>query len=399
MKILHLLDANAHVGGVSSHVQALTQGLRKIGHTPVVVGLTYPGPSARLSWADSHFPLTYGLWQGLRQRSAFIDLLKDIQPDLVHVHSGFTTVSPILLRALNRAWPSVGTLHDVRPFCFHASRRFVPSGALCQRRCSFACISSACYPVNTPLDLPKRLRSATINAWALQGWRHMRHSIVPSSYMRELALQHGFDAEKLTVIPHFTQIMPLTPAVEPPLILFLGRLDEKKGPFHLLEALALLKHHPWQAAFLGEGPAGEALQQRAQQLAISERVQFRGKVNAEEKHQALSESALLAFPSVIPESFGLSGIEAMAHGKPVVSFGLGGVREWLRHQENGLIAKDSDIKDLAQQIERLLTDPVYRKGLGEQGYAIASRNFQPANEMNALIKVYQRIVGSMETSV
>lgn len=394
MKVLHFLDANAHAGGVATHVKALAALLRANHYQPVVVGLTYPGPSARLDWADDHFPLTYGIWQGLRQRRKLTALLHAIKPDLIHVHSGFTTVSPVLLKDMNQSWPVVGTLHDVRPFCFHATRRLMPDDQSCEYRCGIRCVTRGCFPIRSALDIPKRLRSSTINELTLAQWRKMRRVIVPSGFMRELALQHAFDAKKVITVPHFSEVpsrLPVTVEKSPPLILYLGRMDEKKGPSYLLEALAMLRHQPWQAVFAGEGPALQELQKKALELRISDRVIFPGAVTLREKSDWLASTAMLIFPSIIPESFGLSGIEAMAFGKPVVSFGLGGVREWLEHEHNGLIAKDRDVQALARHIQTLLEDPEYRRRLGHNARVTAMNKFLASRYLDAINHIYHKL--------
>ena len=99
---------------------------------------------------------------------------------------------------------------------------------------------------------------------------------------------------------------------------------------------------------------------------------------------------MLVFPSLIPESFGMSGIEAFSTATPVVSFGLGGVSEWLRDGENGLIARDSDVNDLAQKMKRLLMDPELTRQLGQAGHSDVTKKFSASNNIKLLNSVYQK---------
>src|SRR5689334_18969356 len=76
-------------------------------------------------------PPSYGLIQGQLLRRKLRRMLADAAPDVIHVHECFTTLSPVLLSQMRQFAPVVGTLHDVRPFCYLMTRRFAPTGELC----------------------------------------------------------------------------------------------------------------------------------------------------------------------------------------------------------------------------------------------------------------------------
>ena len=83
---------------------------------------------------------------------------------------------------------------------------------------------------------------------------------------------------------------------------------------------------------------------------------FHGWKNKNFINKLLSNSYLLLFPSIYPEAFGLSGIEAMMHGKPVVGFNVGGVSSWLFHEKTGFLVKPKDTEGLTKSIISLIND-------------------------------------------
>jgi len=143
---------------------------------------------------------------------------------------------------------------------------------------------------------------------------------------------------------------------------------------------------------MGDGPMRETLQRDTERLAIARRIQIYGHVSDRDVvEQFLSRARLLALPSTIPESFSLAGVEALAMGTPVVSFDLGGIREWLRDGENGLLAADGNVEDLARRIGQLLDDPQLAKRLGEQGRAMAIRRFTADLALERVLGVYAKV--------
>ncbi|MDO8681289.1 MAG: glycosyltransferase family 4 protein, partial [Acidobacteriota bacterium] len=94
--------------------------------------------------------------------------------------------------------------------------------------------------------------------------------------------------------------------------------------------------------------------------------------------------------SLIAEGFGLTGIEALAHGKPVAGFPAGGASEWLRHGETGIAAAEGDAPALAQALRTLLCDPALASRLGENGRRLVHARFAAEPCIADLCAVYAR---------
>jgi len=143
-------------------------------------------------------------------------------------------------------------------------------------------------------------------------------------------------------------------------LLYVGNLVAYKGVLTLLEAAALLqKRLPGRdvtVTIAGDGPQRADLECRAREHGLADKVRFLGWIDNGSLPTLYHESDILVFPSTWPEPFGLTFLEAMACGTPVVSTATGGNREFLRDQENCLIFKAGDPEALASRIVELITD-------------------------------------------
>ena len=147
-------------------------------------------------------------------------------------------------------------------------------------------------------------------------------------------------------------------------VLFVGRLVERKGVAHLIEAIARLEP---------AGPrleiVGEAL---AQRLGVAGRVVFRGKIPPDELQASYARAAVCVLPSVLDargdtEGLGVVLLEAMNHGTPVIASRVGGIPDIVEDGVSGLLVPPGDAEALAAAVRRLRDDPALARGLGEAG--------------------------------
>ena len=109
--------------------------------------------------------------------------------------------------------------------------------------------------------------------------------------------------------------------------LFVGRLTRLKGLDVALSALSELKNYDWTLDVLGEGPHREELEELSHNLGISERVTFHGNKDSHEVELFMAKSSCLLFPS-FSEGMGLSALEAMSMGLPVIASDLEALHEF-----------------------------------------------------------------------
>lgn len=157
-------------------------------------------------------------------------------------------------------------------------------------------------------------------------------------------------------------------------LLYLGRLDARKGVMTLLEALPLL---PEAASVLLQGSGDEAyvasLRARCRELRIESRVAF-ARAPRDHLPTVFAKADAVIFPVIWDEPWGLVPLEAMAVGRPVVATGTGGSSEYLRHGENCLLFEPRDSRQaLADALFRLSSDPPLRTRLRANGFRTAAR--------------------------
>ena len=178
--------------------------------------------------------------------------------------------------------------------------------------------------------------------------------------------------------------------VAQPIILFVGRLVRYKGVHVLLDAL----HDVGATALLvGDGPERTALEARARELGIADRVRFLGAVSDEELRALYSACDVFVLPSTTrQEAFGVVQLEAMMAGKPVVSTDLGTGVGWVnQHGETGLVVPPGDVSALRDALRRLLEDESLRNSYGEAAARRACTNFSVERMIEAILALYAEV--------
>ena len=175
--------------------------------------------------------------------------------------------------------------------------------------------------------------------------RRARLTICPSQALAEQARLLG--AREVRVIPSGVDVPGAVAApVEPPEVLFAGRLSPEKGVLELIEAARGLP-----LVVLGDGPLRQSVPDA------------RGFVPHEELVRYYERAAVVACPSR-REGFGVVCAEAMAHGRAVVATAVGGHLDLVEDGETGLLVPPGDVGALRAALERLLADRELRARLG-----------------------------------
>jgi glycosyltransferase involved in cell wall biosynthesis len=182
-------------------------------------------------------------------------------------------------------------------------------------------------------------------------------------------------AREVEVIPNGIDVPPVAGAeADPPFALYAGRLSKEKGVLELADAARGLP-----LVVVGDGPLRGRLPQA------------RGVVPRPELLRLLDEAAVVVCPSR-REGFGMTCLEAMAHGKPVVATAVGGLLD-LVDGETGVLVPARDARALRGGIERLLGDSDSRRRLGAAGRGRA-REFEWSRVVPRLLALYEQVVGT-----
>lgn len=156
-------------------------------------------------------------------------------------------------------------------------------------------------------------------------------------------------------------------------ILFLGRLDPRNGLDTLLSAFpSVLKKLPRvRLLVVGDGPLRSFYEKKAGSL-LGQKIFFEGQINGT-RPEYFATSDLFCYPAT-KASFGITLLEAMAAGRPVVASDNRGFRDIVQHEANGLLTKQDDPSALAAALVRVLKDKSLSEVLVKNGRATAEKH-------------------------
>lgn len=203
----------------------------------------------------------------------------------------------------------------------------------------------------------------------------------------EKTYDFAFNKKKTIVIPHGIAFHPqqlFSQNNNPLKILFVGRLESRKGIDVLLSAIPLVLNVVSNISFriIGDdtllGPNDISYKEKfltdSSAKSWLENIIFEGRVNNTTLNDAYASCDIFVAPSRF-ESFGLIFLEAMREGKPVIGCFTGGVPEVISHNVNGLLVEPDDTNALAEAILCFVQNGELRRKMGEAGRAIFENKF------------------------
>lgn len=362
MKILYLIT-RAERGGAQVHLLDLIRGFRNRCEIEVAAGEDgFVLDKARQFGAVCH--VVPGLVQpfhainDIRALREVIALLRKRRPDVVHAH---TSKAGIIGRL--GAWvcgiPSVFTAHA---WCFAEGT------------------SWKWKVFGVPFEWLASLSGGPI--------------INVSDANRRLALQYRIaSAQRLVTIhngvPDGEQNYQIA-RPEPPAIIMVARFAPPKRQIELLETCARIKV-PFRLQFAGAGPDEREVRRRAEQLGMSQRVEFLG--DCSDVPARLREASIFALATNW-EGFPISVLEAMRAALPIVASNVGGVQEAVVDGENGFLADRGDWMSFQGYLEKLLTDENLRERMACKSRRRFEERFTDDQMLRKTFNLYREIVSA-----
>lgn len=233
-------------------------------------------------------------------------------------------------------------------------------------------------------------------------WAQARIFVCVSEHIRRQALERGVPESKLRTLPIGVDLELFAP--DPtrsrsldPIILFVGRLVEKKGCDHLIRAMAEVQesHPAAKLLIVGDGPLLDPL--RAQARATVHQCTFLGSQPPSVVRDLMHRASLLVTPSVVALSGDTEGLpitlcEAQAIGLPIAAFRGPGVSEAVAEDETALLVSPGDDQKLAQAISAILDDRALAERLAAAGRRRAEIHFSLANQTARLEDLYNEML-------
>jgi phosphatidyl-myo-inositol dimannoside synthase len=186
-----------------------------------------------------------------------------------------------------------------------------------------------------------------------------------------------------------------------PLLVFLGRLVDEKGVGDLIRAVGLLVPQlpDVTCVLLGEGQDRAAAEKLTAELGLSDRVTFVGWVPSEEVPHHLAAADALVAPSRHAtsgwtEAQGLSIIEAMTAGTPVIASRVGGTVDTVVDGETGILVPERSPEAICAAVGRLVGDPVAAQTMASRAAAVTQRRFSRRSSAVAFTDLFERLLAA-----
>lgn len=398
MRILNVSQNYFVVGGMDVAMFTLERVLRAHGHEVIPFAAAdeqnAPTPYARYfppaprTEATSLSASLHTLYSADARR-AIARLLDEQRVDLVHLHSYFKRLTPAILPELRRRGiPVVQTLHEYRAVC-PVSTLF-RDGKVCtdcrggryrnviRHRCAGGSLVRSAW------------NYAEMQASDLLGHkRDIARFITVSDYQRDLLIAMGMAADKLVTVHHPVDL-PAQPSQAPRAgVLFFGRLETAKGADLLLDIAARLPGE--RLVIAGDGSRRAALEEEACVRGLGN-VQFAGVLRGAALQAAIAQAACVIVPSLWPEAFGLTSVEALAQETPVVAFAIGGMLDTVCDGVDGFLVPPGDVSALVDAVGRLMADPARARRMGAAGRARMAEAFSADTFYRRTMQVYAEAI-------
>ncbi len=205
----------------------------------------------------------------------------------------------------------------------------------------------------------------------------------------------GVDENKLLILNNIVPKPVITnaPAISDKRMhyLFLGEISQRKGVFDIMEAL---KQYPElrDKVYIRIGGNGESdrLRKIIKEACLEECVNFEGWVGPEKKTELLNWADVYILPS-FNEGLPISILEALSYNCPIISTHVGGIPDVVKPNENGIIVKPGDIKQIADAIAYYVKHPMDVERHGAKSAEII-KDYYPENVFATLSKIYGQLL-------
>ena len=328
-------------GGVNEHVRFLYENLRLRGHDVRIItsshGLQRSSEGDVIRIGKGFSMPTNGSVGTITVSPRYVSQVKRVLErerfDLLHFHEPFVPFLSLVV---------LGQSTSVNIATFHAYAGFSPAYELGSKM--------------LPHYAAKLHGRIAVSAAA----RHFVDRFFPGDYK---VIPNGVN------VGRYQRAVPISRWLDgTPNLLFVGRLEDRKGLPHLLKAFRLIRKSGLEARLLvvGSGPQ-ERESRRYVMTRGLQNVEFLGRVSDSEKAQLFKTADVFVSPATGRESFGIVLLEAMAAGAPIVCSDIHGYKGVVQRGRQAILVPPHDAKALAAGITELLVDPALRARLGASG--------------------------------
>lgn len=380
MKVLiysHTFAPN--VGGAETYVMLLARGLCDGSRTEKMC-VTVATPTPANGFDDAALPFT------VVRRAGIAGVAKLIRHADVVSLAG-PVFAPLLFCKLFRK-PVVVEHHNYPPICPNGSLLVMPDKTVCpghfMRGEYRACLKCNASVVGWTVSLKKLLltwprrwlcRLASVNLCITQ---HVANRL---QLPRSTVVYYGIPDAQIITTPNGRAVFA-----------YVGRFVSEKGLPLLIEAAQILDRDgvSFQLLMIGDGPERAALEQQAEAFGLRDKIQFTGFLRGKDLDAAVENVSAVIMPSICEETAGLSAMEQMMRGRPVIVSDIGGLAEVTG--DGGLKFSPGDAGELAQCMQLLVEDPRFLAELGGRAKERASKLFTQNRMVEEHLNIFRSVL-------
>lgn len=340
------------------------------------------------SWT-SRAALAFNTVWSQRSRAELRTVLRNIRPDIVHVHNTFSLLSPSVYGACRaEGVPVVQTLHNFRFFC--PAALFLREGKPCEEcvdRSLFQSVRHRCY--RNSVGATATLATMLAVHRAIGTYSHDIHRYIAlTEFAKRKAIEGGIADRKLVIKPNFIRAPPAAGGGGGGFVTYVGRLLEGKGAETLVKAWRRLPHI--KLRILGDG----AMRPQLESLALREglNIEFAGRQSKSVVLQTIENSEFLIVPSECYEGFPMVIAESYACGTPVLASRIGSLEELVLEGVTGRKFRAGDPEALARGVQQMVADTQALRDMRKQARAYFDAHLTEEQNYAQLMNIYSEVI-------
>lgn len=291
------------------------------------------------------FKLLFEIWFSKKYYKEVRKIIKENGIEIVHVHNFFPLLTPAVFKAAKDSKTKViHTLHNYRLWCI-SGILYRDGFGICEicmhKKFSLSGILNRCYRKSL---LQSFVAQLAFWFYKLSGvFKNIDYFFVLTNFQKDKIKSIGVDEDKLILKPNSLQIS-VNIETKKHNYVYVGRLEESKGILRLLEIWDRLDEK-YILTIVGGGDIEAQLRQKYKKPNII----FKGKCSRKETMAIVSHSKYLLQPSLLYETFGLTIIEAMSVGVPVIGYDIGTRRDFIEDGINGFLSRPDELKSVIER--------------------------------------------------
>jgi glycosyltransferase involved in cell wall biosynthesis len=380
-KLLFINTKQGFFGGVEKYIHTTSNALKNDGYQ--LYGI-FEEETTNLANFNNCFEKIFIF--NPKTISKDISELKELGVNTAFVHK---VSNNRLLESIIENFKVLSFIHDHDYYCFRKHKYF----PITRKNCSYAMnpvYCSLCCGFVEKKNGYLQTISIKEKLNILNSIKKSSFIITISDHMVKNLEKNGFEKHKIKKL--YPIIQSITSENKPDNnsnnILFIGQIIRGKGLDLLLKAIQKIQI-PFNLDIVGAGNDLDYIQTHIKKLKLTNKVRIHGWQN--NPSSFYDKSNIVIVPSRWQEPFGLIGIEALSHKKPVIAFDVGGISEWLINTEYGYLIQPFKLDKMAETIQALLLDKEKQIILGTNGFNYVKDTYSENKFITAFNKLFEEI--------